>query len=50
MSAHIRSTDPERAVRKMNQVLRDVYEIYHTTLQVEKITINGEPDCCDNDN
>ena len=49
MSAHIRSQDPYDAMKKMNKVLKEEYNIFHTTIQVEKS--NGSPGkiCCDND-
>ena len=32
MSAHIRSSDPHKALKKMNKVLKDKYSIFHTTI------------------
>jgi Co/Zn/Cd efflux system component len=50
MSAHIRSSDPYKAMKKMNKVLRDKYNIQHTTIQIEKSNPNkGAEICCDAD-
>ena len=48
MSGHIRSANPERALSEMTIILRDKYDIYHSTIQVEKST-PGEKMCCEND-
>jgi Co/Zn/Cd efflux system component len=48
MSGHIRSSDPDRALKMVSKLLRNKYEIFHTTLQVEK-SANGAIMCCDND-
>jgi zinc transporter 2 len=49
MSAHIRSSDPFYALKKMNRILRDNYGIFHTTIQIERSNPNKEQICCDND-
>jgi zinc transporter 2 len=36
MSAHIRSHNPEVALKQMNKVLKKKYSIFHTTIQIEK--------------
>lgn len=36
MSGHIRSADPQLALKKATQVLREKYQIFHTTIQIEK--------------
>jgi solute carrier family 30 (zinc transporter), member 2 len=48
MSGHIRSSDPEKAMEVVSTILREKYEIFHTTVQVEKSS-NGVAICCDND-
>jgi len=51
LSTHIRSSQPEKAVKKINKMLREKYEIYHTTIHTErnkpKKKDNG---FCDNEN
>lgn len=37
MSAHIRALDPHVALKKATAILRDKYQIYHTTIQIEKV-------------
>jgi Co/Zn/Cd efflux system component len=32
MSGHIRSNVPHKALKKMTSILRDKYQIYHTTI------------------
>ncbi len=32
MSAHIRSSEPYSALKKMNNILKDKYNIHHTTI------------------
>jgi zinc transporter 2 len=32
MSAHIRSSDSDKALRKMNKILKEKYSIFHTTI------------------
>lgn len=32
MSAHIRSPNPDVALKKMNKILRKKYNVYHTTI------------------
>jgi hypothetical protein len=49
MSAHMRSTDPHLAVKKATTILREKYEIFHTTIQVEKVHPGAQFGCCDND-
>ena len=49
LSAHIRSQNPEVALREATAILREKYEIYHTTIQVEKGHPGVQPGCCDND-
>jgi hypothetical protein len=49
MSAHIRSSNPNLAVQKATEILRDKYEIFHSTIQTEKIHPGVLLGCCDND-
>lgn len=52
MSCHARSPEPYEAMRMMNKILKEEYNIFHTTIQMEKSnSINGSPQkaCCDND-
>lgn len=35
MSAHIRSPNPHKAIEGMTDILRDKYQIFHTTIQAE---------------
>jgi len=37
MSAHIRALEPQAALRKATAILRDKYEIFHSTIQIEKV-------------
>jgi zinc transporter 2 len=32
MSAHIRSSNPDKALKKMNKILKEKYNIFHTTI------------------
>lgn len=32
MSAHVRSSEPYKALKKMNKILKEKYNIYHTTI------------------
>ena len=32
MSAHVRSSNPHKALKKMNKVLKDKYNVFHTTI------------------
>jgi Co/Zn/Cd efflux system component len=36
MSAHVRSAKPYEALHKMTEVMRTKYNIFHTSIQVEK--------------
>jgi hypothetical protein len=36
MSAHIRSAEPFIALRKMTEIMRAKYGIFHTSIQVEE--------------
>jgi Co/Zn/Cd efflux system component len=49
MSAHIRAVDSDKTLKKVNRILREKYEIFHSTVQIEKSIDNGEIICCDND-
>lgn len=49
MSGHIRSKNAHKALKKVTKILRDKYNIYHTTIQVEKSHPGDEIGCCDND-
>ena len=49
MSGHIRALDPHLAVKKATAILRDKYEIFHSTIQIEKVHPGVQPGCCDND-
>jgi solute carrier family 30 (zinc transporter), member 2 len=49
MSAHIRSSVPHVAIAQMTEILKDKYQIFHTTIQAEKSNPVGGPMCCDND-
>lgn len=42
MSAQVRSSAPDRALKEMNRILREKYEIFHTTLQIEKSNLAAE--------
>lgn len=37
MSAHIRALEPHKAVMKATAILRNKYEIFHSTIQIEKV-------------
>lgn len=32
MTAHIRSTNPDKALKSMNKILKEKYSIFHTTI------------------
>ena len=49
MSAHIRSSQPHIAVKKATEILREKYQIFHTTIQVERYHPGAVLGCCDND-
>jgi Co/Zn/Cd efflux system component len=49
MSAHLRGDNKDTTLRKVNQILRNTYEIFHSTVQIEKKLENGDLACCDND-
>jgi hypothetical protein len=49
MSGHIRALDPHKACKKATAILRDKYEIFHSTIQIEKVHPGVQPGCCDND-
>ena len=49
MSAHMRSQNPNDALKKATEILRDKYQIFHTTIQVEKYHPGAVLGCCDND-
>lgn len=49
MSAHMRSTQPYVALKKATEILRDKYQIFHTTIQIEKSHPGVQIGCCDND-
>ena len=49
MSAHIRALEPHKAVKKATAILREKYEIFHSTIQIEKVHPGVQPGCCDND-
>ncbi len=49
MSAHIRSADPQSALREMNKVLKNKYSIFHTTIQIEKSNPDFNEIFCDSD-
>lgn len=49
MSGHIRALDPHGALKKATTILRDKYEIFHSTIQIEKVHPGVQPGCCDND-
>jgi hypothetical protein len=50
MSGHIRAWNKKLALAKMTKILREKYQIYHTTIQIED-SKPGSLDigCCDND-
>ncbi len=37
MSGHIRAVDAHGALKKATAILRDKYEIFHSTIQIEKV-------------
>ena len=49
MSAHIRSSNPDKALKKMNKILKTKYSIFHTTIQIEKSNSSTEKIFCDSD-
>ena len=49
MSAHIRALDPNKAVMKATEILREKYEIFHSTIQTERVHPGVLLGCCDND-
>lgn len=49
MSGHIRAKNAHKALKKVTNILRDKYNIYHTTIQIEKSHPGVEIACCDND-
>jgi zinc transporter 2 len=49
MSAHIRSSTPYQALHIMNKILKDKYNIHHTTIQIENSNPNQNQICCDSD-
>jgi Co/Zn/Cd efflux system component len=42
MSAHLRGDNEASTLRKINRILRDTYEIFHSTIQIEKRLENGD--------
>jgi Co/Zn/Cd efflux system component len=36
MTCHVRSEDSEQVIKDINKICKDDYEIFHTTIQVEK--------------
>lgn len=48
-SAHIRSPNPTKALKKMNKILKEKYNIFHTTIQVERSSDDPESLTCDSD-
>jgi len=49
MSAHIRGIDSDKTLRKINRILREKYEIFHSTVQIERRLENSDDVCCEND-
>ena len=50
MSAHIRSPRPQIAIHKITEIMRNKYECYHSTVQVEEaIPFSLDIITCDND-
>lgn len=49
MTGHIRSNQPDVALKKATLILRDKYQIFHTTIQIEKTHPGTQIGCCDND-
>jgi Co/Zn/Cd efflux system component len=49
MSAHIRAENPKKSLRKINKILREKYEIFHITVQIEESNDGDIDICCDLD-
>lgn len=48
MTCHVRSKFTDKVMRDINRLCKsEKYNIYHTTIQVEKENKKGESICCD---